>query len=63
MAGGGGDVAHARIARSLPVKVMGFVAAAENMPDGKAQKPGDVQTAYPASRLKSSIPTKTLSAG
>jgi leucyl aminopeptidase len=27
------------------VRVIGIVCAAENMPDGKAQKPGDVQTA------------------
>ena len=32
----------------LPVKVIGIVCAAENMPSGKAQKPGDVQIAMPA---------------
>src|SRR6201987_4286829 len=30
------------------VRVIAVVCAAENMPDGKAQKPGDVQTAMPA---------------
>ena len=30
----------------LPVRVIGVVAAAENMPDGKAQKPGDIVKAY-----------------
>jgi leucyl aminopeptidase len=29
------------------VRVIGIVCASENMPDGKAQKPGDVQTAMP----------------
>jgi leucyl aminopeptidase len=36
------------IARIKPnVKVISVVCSAENMPDGKAQKPGDVQTAMP----------------
>jgi leucyl aminopeptidase len=30
----------------LPVNVIGVLAAAENMPDGKAQKPGDIVKAY-----------------
>lgn len=30
----------------LPVEVYGYIAAAENMPDGGAQRPGDVVTAY-----------------
>jgi leucyl aminopeptidase len=32
----------------VSVKVVGIVCAAENMPSGKAQKPGDVQIAMPA---------------
>ena len=39
------------------VRVIAIVCAAENMPDGKAQKPGDVQTAMP---LNSSKPGKTI---
>jgi leucyl aminopeptidase len=40
--------AMAAIARIRPsVKVISVVCSAENMPDGKAQKPGDVQTAMP----------------
>ena len=30
----------------LPINVIGVLAAAENMPDGKAQKPGDIVKAY-----------------
>ena len=30
----------------IPVEVYGYVASAENMPDGAAQRPGDVVTAY-----------------
>ncbi len=42
--------AMAAIARIKPaVKVISVVCSAENMPDGKAQKPGDVQTAMPFS--------------
>jgi len=39
------------------VRVIGIVCAAENMPDGKAQKPGDVQTAMPITPDK---PGKTI---
>jgi len=40
--------AMAAIGRLKPaVKVISVVCSAENMPDGKAQKPGDVQTAMP----------------
>ncbi len=39
------------------VRVLAVVCAAENMPDGKAQKPGDVQTAMPFSADK---PGKTI---
>jgi leucyl aminopeptidase len=39
------------------VRVIGIVCAAENMPDGKAQKPGDIQTAMPLSADK---PGKTI---
>ncbi|HTJ28874.1 MAG TPA: leucyl aminopeptidase, partial [Acidobacteriaceae bacterium] len=40
--------AMAAIARIKPkVKVISVVCSAENMPDGKAQKPGDVQIAMP----------------
>ncbi|MDB4257685.1 leucyl aminopeptidase [bacterium] len=35
---------HALAARKAPVNVIGVVALAENMPDGKAQNPGDVIT-------------------
>jgi len=47
MAGGAAMIGAMRaIALLKPsVKVIGIVCAAENMPDGKAQKPGDVQTA------------------
>ncbi len=30
----------------IPVEVYGYIASAENMPDGSAQRPGDVVTAY-----------------
>ncbi len=39
------------------VKVISVVCSAENMPDGKAQKPGDVQTAMP---YKDGEPGKTI---
>jgi leucyl aminopeptidase len=47
MAGGAAMIGAMRaIALLKPrVRVLGIVCAAENMPDGKAQKPGDVQTA------------------
>jgi leucyl aminopeptidase len=47
MAGGAAMLGAMRaIALLKPkVRVIGMVCAAENMPDGKAQKPGDVQTA------------------
>ncbi|HET7102805.1 MAG TPA: leucyl aminopeptidase [Terracidiphilus sp.] len=47
MAGGAAMIGAMRaIARLKPrVRVIGIVCAAENMPDGKAQKPGDLQTA------------------
>jgi len=47
MAGGAAMIGAMRaIALFKPkVRVIGIVCAAENMPDGKAQKPGDVQTA------------------
>ena len=47
MAGGAAMIGAMRaIALLKPkIRVIGIVCAAENMPDGKAQKPGDVQTA------------------
>jgi leucyl aminopeptidase len=50
MAGGAAMIGAMRaIAQlQLPVKVIGIVCAAENMPSGKAQRPGDVQIAMPA---------------
>ena len=60
MAGGATMIGAMRaIALLKPkVKVIGIVCATENMPSGKAQKPGDVQIAMSGkSRLKSSIPT------
>ncbi|MGA2650996.1 MAG: leucyl aminopeptidase [Terracidiphilus sp.] len=59
MAGGAAMLGAMRaIALLKPkVRVIGIVCAAENMPDGKAQKPGDVQTAMP---LNSSKPGKTI---
>ena len=50
MAGGASMIAAMRaIAQLRPkVRVIGIVCAAENMPSGKAQKPGDVQIAMPA---------------
>jgi len=51
MAGGAAMIGVMRaIALLKPrVRVIAIVCAAENMPDGKAQKPGDVQTAMPLS--------------
>jgi leucyl aminopeptidase len=59
MAGGAVMVGAMRaIALLKPrVRVIAVVCAAENMPDGKAQKPGDVQTAMPFSAEK---PGKTI---
>ncbi len=50
MAGGASMIAAMRaIAQLQPnVRVIAIVCAAENMPSGKAQKPGDVQIAMPA---------------
>jgi leucyl aminopeptidase len=47
MAGGAAMLGAMRAIALLEpkVRVIGIVCAAENMPDGKAQKPGDVQTA------------------
>jgi leucyl aminopeptidase len=54
MAGGAAMIGAMRaIALLKPtVRVIAVVCAAENMPDGKAQKPGDVQTAMPISADK-----------
>ncbi|MGA2849052.1 MAG: leucyl aminopeptidase [Terracidiphilus sp.] len=59
MAGGAAMLGAMRaIALLKPqVRVIGIVCAAENMPDGKAQKPGDVQTAMPITPDK---PGKTI---
>ena len=59
MAGGAAMIGAMRaIALLKPrVRVIGIVCAAENMPDGKAQKPGDVQTAMSLSPDK---PGKTI---
>jgi len=59
MAGGAAMIGAMRaIALLKPrVRVVCIVCAAENMPDGKAQKPGDVQTAMPFSAEK---PGKTI---
>jgi leucyl aminopeptidase len=59
MAGGAAMIGAMRaIAQLKPrVRVIGIVCAAENMPDGKAQKPGDVQTAMP---LAPDRPGKTI---
>jgi len=59
MAGGAAMIGAMRaIALLKPkVRVICVVCAAENMPDGKAQKPGDVQTAMPFSADK---PGKTI---
>ena len=59
MAGGAAMIGAMRaIALLRPkVRVIGIVCAAENMPDGKAQKPGDVQTAMSLSADK---PGKTI---
>ncbi len=50
MAGGAAMIGAMRaIAQLQPrVRVIGIVCAAENMPSGRAQKPGDVQIAMPA---------------
>jgi leucyl aminopeptidase len=59
MAGGAAMLGAMRaIALLKPkVRVLAIVCAAENMPDGKAQKPGDVQTAMPFTPDK---PGKTI---
>ena len=59
MAGGAAMVGAMRaIALLKPrVRVIAIVCATENMPDGKAQKPGDVQTAMPIAPDK---PGKTI---
>jgi leucyl aminopeptidase len=59
MAGGAAMIGAMRaIALLKPrVRVIGIVCATENMPDGKAQKPGDVQTAMPVASDK---PGKTI---
>ena len=59
MAGGAAMIGAMRaIALLKPrVRVIAIVCAAENMPDGKAQKPGDVQTAMP---LSPDRPGKTI---
>jgi leucyl aminopeptidase len=59
MAGGAAMIGAMRaIALLKPkIRVIGIVCAAENMPDGKAQKPGDVQTAMSLSAEK---PGKTI---
>ncbi|MGA3047166.1 MAG: leucyl aminopeptidase [Terracidiphilus sp.] len=59
MAGGAAMLGAMRaIALLKPkVRVIGIVCAAENMPDGKAQKPGDVQTAM---SLTPDKPGKTI---
>jgi leucyl aminopeptidase len=59
MAGGAAMLGAMRaIAHLKPkVRVIAIVCATENMPDGKAQKPGDVQTAMP---LSSDKPGKTI---
>jgi leucyl aminopeptidase len=59
MAGGAAMLGAMRaIAHLKPkVRVIAIVCATENMPDGKAQKPGDVQTAMP---LASDKPGKTI---
>ena len=59
MAGGAAMIGAMRaIALLKPrVRVVCIVCAAENMPDGKAQKPGDVQTAMPIAPDK---PGKTI---
>jgi len=59
MAGGAAMIGAMRaIALLKPrVRVIAVVCAAENMPDGKAQKPGDVQTAMP---LAPDRPGKTI---
>jgi leucyl aminopeptidase len=59
MAGGAAMIGAMRAIAllKLKVRVIGIVCAAENMPDGKAQKPGDVQTAMSLSAEK---PGKTI---
>jgi leucyl aminopeptidase len=59
MAGGAAMIGVMRaIALLKPrVRVIAVICAAENMPDGKAQKPGDVQTAMP---LSPDRPGKTI---
>ncbi len=65
MAGGAAMLGAMRaIALLKPkVRVIGIVCAAENMPDGKAQKPGDVQTAAMSTARPSRSSTPTPKAG
>ena len=39
-------IMQAAVALKLPINLDGYIGAAENMPDGKAQKPGDVATSF-----------------
>ena len=59
MAGGASMLAAIRALALLkaPVRAIAVICATENMPDGRAQKPGDVRTAMPTAEDK---PGKTI---
>ena len=58
-----GAAARARCRRrprpscDLPINLIGVVPPAENMPDGGANRPGDIVTSLTARRSRSSTPT------
>ena len=60
MAGGAAVICAMRAIGLLkaPINVIGIVPATENMPGGRALKPGDVLTSASGKRWKSSIPTR-----
>ena len=55
MAGGAAVIAAVRAAAELglPVNLVGIVPATENLPGGKAYKPGDILKLSPAKRSRS----------
>ena len=59
MSGGAAVIAAMRALSRLeaPIRVVGVVPATENMPGGKALKPGDVSAARAARPSRSSTPT------
>jgi leucyl aminopeptidase len=48
---------HALAARKAKVNAVGAIGIVENMPDGRAQRPGDIVTTMSGKTSRSSIPT------